>query len=144
MIRIKEIKYLILLLRLLFLNKIMEKTIDKMNKIKPIIIISPPESQAFKVGGIEIIMFASPPNAAKPITPKLTIPALPHWIFIPRVIIEDIMHKLNIVSATFQLWKNPTEIKAVNIKKYKIFIRDKFVIFKSLNNFPFINPSWFY
>ena len=106
-----------------------------MNTIRPIIIISPPASQAFKVGGIEIIMFASPPSAAKPITPKLTIPALPHWIFIPRVIIEDITHKLNIVSATFQLWKNPTAINAVTIKKYEIFIRDKFVIFQIFKEF---------
>ena len=55
-----------------------ENIIEEINTIRPIIIISPPASQAFKVGGMEIIMFASPPSAAKPITPKLTIPALPH------------------------------------------------------------------
>ena len=46
---------------------------------------------------------ARPPKAAKPITPKFTIPALPHCTLMPRVIIEDIRHKLNIVNATFQL-----------------------------------------
>jgi hypothetical protein len=74
----KEIRYLILLLKLVFLNKIIENIIEEINTIRPIIIISPPASQAFKVGGMEIIIFASPPSAAKPITPKLTIPALPH------------------------------------------------------------------
>jgi hypothetical protein len=112
----KEIRYLILLLKLVFLNKIIENIIEEINTIRPIIIISPPASQAFKVGGMEIIIFASTPSAAKPITPKLTIPALPHWILIPSVIIDDIKHKLNIVSAKFQLWKIPTVAKIITIK----------------------------
>ena len=60
------------------MNKNTEKIIDKTNIIKPIIIEFPPISHALLVGGIEIIMLARPPRAAKPITPKFTIPALPH------------------------------------------------------------------
>ena len=60
------------------------KTIKKMlvdfdiNMIIPKGIKIAPASHILAVGGIDTIIFASPPKAAKPITPKLTIPAFPH------------------------------------------------------------------
>ena len=59
-------------------NRTDVQNIDIMNVTIPDRIKIPPSSHALRVGGIEIITLAKPPNAANPMTPKFTIPALPH------------------------------------------------------------------
>ena len=100
----------------------------------PMRIPIPPASQAPGTGGIDINTPANPPRAAKPIKPKLTSPAYPHWIFTPNVMMAEIRQRLIMVKATFQLCTKPTKmINAVMTAKRidVLFVINRSIIISS-------------
>ena len=68
----------------------------------------PPACQPAVTGGMETRTPAKPPSAANPIIPKFTMPAYPHWIFAPNVIIAEIRHRFKMAKDRFQLCSCPT------------------------------------